>query len=80
MKGLNETIKSTYGNDVCIRKRVPVSGGDINSAYALELSDGNRIFRKSNRKENADFFYLDNYAKNVIGCTRDELIAPYIAE
>ena len=31
-------------------------------------------------KENADFFYLDNYAKNVIGCTRDELIAPYIAE
>ena len=60
MKGLNETIKSTYGNDVCIRKRVPVSGGDINSAYALELSDGNRIFMKSNRKENADFFRAES--------------------
>ena len=32
-------------------------------------------------KANADYFYLDNYAKNVLGySSRDELIAPYIAE
>ena len=60
MKGLNETIKSTYGNNVSVKRRVPVSGGDINRAYALELSDGNRIFMKSNRKENADFFRAES--------------------
>lgn len=34
----------------------PVSGGDINRAYALTLSDGSRAFLKANRKENQDFF------------------------
>ena len=33
-----------------------MSGGDINRAYALHLSDGGRLFMKANRKENADFF------------------------
>lgn len=33
-----------------------MSGGDINRAYALRLSDGSRLFMKANRKENADFF------------------------
>ena len=36
--------------------KTPVSGGDINRAYALHLSDGGRLFMKANRKENADFF------------------------
>ena len=33
-----------------------MSGGDINRAYALLLSDGSKLFMKANRKENADFF------------------------
>ena len=33
-----------------------MSGGDINRAYALRLSDGGMLFMKANRKENADFF------------------------
>ncbi len=33
-----------------------MSGGDINRAYALLLSDGSRMFMKANRRENADFF------------------------
>lgn len=53
---LNETIRKTYGEGVSIARRIPISGGDINKAYALELSDGGRVFMKSNRKENGDYF------------------------
>lgn len=56
MAGLNEAIANSYGSDVRIERRVPVSGGDINRAYALELSDGSKVFMKSNLRENADFF------------------------
>lgn len=53
---LNEAIKSKYGGDAVIIKCDPVTGGDINRAYALKLSDGRKVFVKANRKENADFF------------------------
>ena len=54
--GLNETISKIYGNSVSVVKRTPVSGGDINRAYALALSDGSRLFMKANSVGNADFF------------------------
>lgn len=54
--GLNETIGKIYGSSVSVVKRTPVSGGDINRAYALELSDGSRLFMKANSASNADFF------------------------
>lgn len=56
MGNLNDTIKNEFGNNVTIRNRRPVSGGDINRSYALELSDGSKVFMKANRRENADFF------------------------
>ena len=56
MADLNEVITGKYGNNVHVERRIPVSGGDINSAYALELSDGSSVFMKANRRENADFF------------------------
>ena len=37
-------------------RKTPVSGGDINRAYALEYSDGSVAFMKVNRKENIGFF------------------------
>ena len=52
----DEILKNIYGNDIAIVNRTPVSGGDINRAYALFLSDGSRLFMKANRRENADFF------------------------
>ena len=54
--GLNETISKIYGNSVSVVKKTPVSGGDINRAYALALSDGSRLFMKANSVGNADFF------------------------
>lgn len=56
MKNLSDAITSKYGSDVRIVRRTPVSGGDINRAYSLELSDGRKVFMKANRRENADFF------------------------
>ena len=37
-------------------RKTPVSGGDINRAYALEYSDDSAAFMKVNRKENIGFF------------------------
>ncbi len=53
---LNEVIKSIFGNAAEIVSRTPVHGGDINVASMLVLSDGRKVFKKANRKENADFF------------------------
>ena len=56
MNGISDTLKIIYGNDISVMSKTPVSGGDINRAYALLLSDGSRLFMKANRKENTDFF------------------------
>ena len=56
MKTLNEVITSTYGEGVTVTKRRRVSGGDINDAYLLQLSDGRSVFLKENTKDNAGFF------------------------
>ena len=53
---LPEALEKCFGTGVSIEERRPVSGGDINRAYSLFLSDGTRLFMKANRKENRDFF------------------------
>ena len=53
---LMTAIRDVAGEGVRIAKKHPVSGGDINSAYALELSDGGCIFMKTNSVKNATFF------------------------
>ena len=40
--GLQEAVASLYGNAVQILRRDPVTGGDINRAYMLKLSDGRK--------------------------------------
>ena len=51
-----ESLERYFGKPIDICERRPVSGGDINRAYELILSDGGKVFMKANRKENADFF------------------------
>ena len=60
MNDLNETIRSLFGEMVSVKRRTPVSGGDINRAYALDLSDGRRLFMKANSKGNEDFFRAES--------------------
>lgn len=53
---LNDAITEVFGEDVTVLSRRPVSGGDINRAYALELSNGEKLFLKANLKNNIGFF------------------------
>ncbi len=55
-ESLSAAITDLCGASVRITGKMPVSGGDINEAYALILSDRTRLFLKANRRENADFF------------------------
>ena len=45
---LTTAITAVYGSEHSITKRIPVSGGDINVAYALSLDDGTVLFMKKN--------------------------------
>ena len=47
---LGDAIKNIYGEELSVKEMLPVSGGDINNAYACCLSDGSRLFMKSNKK------------------------------
>ncbi len=53
---LNSALKEIYDENTEILRRIPVSGGDINRAYRLELSNGEALFMKENYAENLSFF------------------------
>ena len=53
---VEDALTSLFGSGVKIAGTERVSGGDINEAYKLALTDGTCIFMKSNKKENASFF------------------------
>lgn len=42
-----------------LRSATPISGGDINDAYKLNLSDGRQIFMKANRSSGSSFFQAE---------------------
>lgn len=53
---IESALDSLFGSGIRITSMDRVSGGDINEAYRLTLTDGRRIFMKANRKENMPFF------------------------
>lgn len=53
---LESAIESIFGNEVHIVKESYVGGGDINNAFCLSLSNGERLFLKSNSIANRSFF------------------------
>ena len=53
---LAEALVSLFGNSVAIAETDRLSGGDINKAYGLTLTNGKHIFMKANAKQNASFF------------------------
>ena len=55
-QSLSVLIASLYGEGTTIKSRMPVSGGDINEAYLLTLSNGAHAFLKTNRGKSAEFF------------------------
>ena len=51
-----QVIGNMYGKGITVKEKRRVSGGYINEAFLLILSDGNSVFLKENTKENAEFF------------------------
>lgn len=53
---LQEALTSLFGNGIRIQRIQPISGGDINDAFGLTLSNGSHIFMKSNAIGNLTYF------------------------
>ncbi len=53
---LAAALVGLYGRNTQIARTDRLSGGDINKAYGLNLTNGAHIFMKANAKENAGFF------------------------
>ena len=53
---LEEAIKDIWGQKARIQSKQPVSGGDINEAYHLLLTNGEEAFLKMNRNAGRNFF------------------------
>lgn len=67
---LESAIQSLFGEGTKIEKTSPISGGDINEAYSLTLTDGRRIFMKSNTKENLSLFTAEAAGLTAIARTK----------
>ena len=63
---MERLVSEIFGNNVTILKRTPVSGGDINRAYVLDLSDESKVFVKANRAGNRDFFRAEEEGLDAI--------------
>ena len=63
----SESLRAILGTDVL--RSIPVSGGDINDAYKLNLSDGRQIFMKVNRSVGLSFFQAEAEGLEAIRAT-----------
>lgn len=66
---IDGAISALFGNSVKIAGRERISGGDINEAFGITLTDGNRIFMKRNKKENFSFFTTETAGLTAISET-----------
>ncbi len=71
-----EVIEKVYGAGISVNDRKRVSGGDINDAFILQLSDGKKVFLKENRKENIVFFTAETEGLRALSET-DTIRVPY---
>lgn len=67
---LANALVSLFGASVAIAHTDRLHGGDINKAYALTLSTGDRIFMKANAKENVSFFTAEAAGLSAIAATQ----------
>lgn len=70
IENLNEAVEQIRGKGVRIVSRQPVFGGDINRAYALQLSDGSVLFMKANDRQKFAIFEGEAESLDFIRQTR----------
>jgi fructosamine-3-kinase len=66
---ISDGIKACFGESVTIKDKSYVGGGDINEAQCLLLSNGEKIFVKSNSIYNKGFFEAEEIGINAIAAT-----------
>ena len=66
---IEDALHTLFGSSVKIANTIRISGGDINDAYKLTLTDGTHIFMKSNTKENSAFFTAEAMGLSAIAGT-----------
>nr|MCR5357788.1 fructosamine kinase family protein [Lachnospiraceae bacterium] len=66
---MEQAVKACFGENVSIVKRSYVGGGDINDSSCLHLSNGERIFIKSNTLDNKSFFDAEEKGLEAIRST-----------
>ena len=69
LTSLARALVDLFGSSVAITQTDRLRGGDINKAYALTLSTGDKIFMKANAKNNAAFFTAEADGLTAIGAT-----------
>lgn len=67
---INAAIREIFGEDVTVVSSSRISGGDINEASMLVLSNGERVFIKSNKAKGIDFFEAEAGGLSAIGDTK----------
>lgn len=67
---IEHALTSLFGEGTQIAQSDRISGGDINEAYGLTLTNGMHIFMKSNTRENAPFFTAESAGLNAIAQTK----------
>lgn len=70
-------LTSMFGVAVSVKQTDRISGGDINKAYRLTLSTGDKVFMKANEKGNAGFFTAEAAGLTAIAMT-DTVRTPQI--
>lgn len=66
---LLSALQAAFGSDTAIIGQKQVYGGDINDAYALVLSDGQKIFMKTNAVNNYRFFSTEERGLSALRAT-----------
>ena len=67
---LKNALCVLFGEEIKIETAGRISGGDINEAYGLTLTDGKRIFMKTNKKENSSLFTAEAAGLDAIAQTK----------
>ena len=67
---LDEAVRDIFGPGLRVGGMTGVSGGDINRAYRLTLTDGTAVFMKANTKEKLPFFTAEAEGLAAIAATR----------
>lgn len=66
---IDSALSALFGSSAKIVKRERISGGDINDAYGLTLTDGSLVFMKTNAKERLAFFTAEAEGLRAISAT-----------